>query len=122
VKEYELVVLYHPDLEVDIKSATDKVAKIIEGAKGEIVSEDDWGRRRLAYPIKKQNFAIYRVYDLKLPAVGPKVISDALNITDEVLRFLLVTVDLKQKAMIEEDKKREAEKGAEESEETKEEE
>jgi small subunit ribosomal protein S6 len=122
VKEYELVVLYHPDLEVDMKSATDKVAKIIEGAKGEIISEDDWGRRRLAYPISGQSFAIYRVYTLQLPATGPKVISDVLNITDEVLRFLLVTVDLKQKAMIEEDKKREAEKGAEDELETKEEE
>jgi small subunit ribosomal protein S6 len=125
VKEYELVVLYHPDLEVDMKSATDKVAKIIQGAKGEIVAEDDWGRRRLAYPIKKQGFAIYRVYTLQLPATAPKLISDILNITDEVLRFLLVTVDQKLKALIEEDKKRESErdeKDEKDDEETKEEE
>jgi small subunit ribosomal protein S6 len=106
VKEYELVVLYHPDLEVDMQSATDKVAKIIAGAKGEISLEDDWGRRRLAYPIKKQNFAIYRVYTLQLPTAAPKIISDILNITDEVLRFLLVKVDPKLQALIEEDKKR----------------
>jgi small subunit ribosomal protein S6 len=122
VKEYELVALYHPDLEVDIKAAADKVAKIITGAKGEIVGEDDWGRRRLAYAIKGQDFAIYRVYTLNLPADAPKIINDALNITDEVLRFLLVTVDQKQKAMIEEDKKRESEKDAEDNEEEKEEE
>lgn len=105
MKEYELVVLYHPDLEVDIKSATDKVAKIISNAKGEIVSEDDWGRRRLAYPISHQDFAIYRVYDLRLPPSAPKVVNDVLNITDEVLRFLLVKVDPKLKSLIEEDKK-----------------
>jgi small subunit ribosomal protein S6 len=121
VKEYELVVLYHPDLEVDMKSAADKVAKIISSAKGEIANEDDWGRRRLAYPIKKQDFAIYRVYNLQLPAAAPKIINDTLNITDEVLRFLLVSVDAKIKALIEEDKKRES-KGADNSNETKEEE
>jgi small subunit ribosomal protein S6 len=123
MKEYELVTLYHPDLEVDIKAATDKVAKIIEGAKGKIVAEDDWGRRKLAYPIKKENYAVYRVYTLELPATAPKIINDTLNITSEVLRFLLTTVDPKVKALIEEDKKREAERGTEEKEEeTKEEE
>ena len=122
MKEYELVVLYHPDLEVDIKAATDKVAKIIESAKGKIVAEDDWGRRKLAYTIKKENHAIYRVYTLELPATAPKIINDTLNITSEVLRFLLVSVDQKVKALIEEDKKRESEKGAEDKEEIKEEE
>jgi small subunit ribosomal protein S6 len=114
VKEYELVTLYHPDLEVDIKSAADKVAKIVEKAKGKIVAEDDWGRRKLAYPIKNQQYAVYRVYTLELPTSAPKVINDALNISGEVLRFLLVSVDPKVKILIEEDKKREAEKAAEE--------
>ena len=48
MKEYELVVLYHPDLEVDIKPATKKVAGIIEGAGGKILAVDEWGRRKLA--------------------------------------------------------------------------
>jgi ribosomal protein S6 len=122
VKECELVVLYHPDLEVDIKVATDKVAKIIEGAKGKIVAEDDWGRRKLAYTIKKEDYAIYRVYTLELPATAPRIINDTLNITNEVLRFLLVGVDPKAKALMEEDKKRESEKSAEDKKEEKEEE
>ena len=121
MKEYELVALYHPDLEVDMKSATEKVAKIIESAKGKIIAEDDWGRRKLAYPIKKEQYAVYRVYTLELPAEAPKIINDALNITSEVLRFLLVSVDPKMKALMEEDKKREKEKSA-EKEEVKEEE
>lgn len=104
MKEYELVVLYHPDLEVDIKPATDKVAKIIEGAKGKIVDENDWGRRKLTYPIKKETHAIYRIYTLELPSEAPKVINDTLNITNEVLRFLLTKVDPKIKAEVEREK------------------
>jgi small subunit ribosomal protein S6 len=107
LKEYELVVLYHPDLEVDLSRATDKVAKIIDGAKGKIVAEDDWGRRRLAYPIRRENHAIYRVYTLELPPAAPATINAALNITDEVLRFLLSKVDPKIKALMEEEKKAE---------------
>ena len=104
MKEYELVVLYHPDLEVDLKPATNKVAKIIEGAKGKIVSEDNWGRRKLTYPINKESHAIYRIYTLELPSEAPKVINDTLNITNEVLRFLLTKVDPKTKALVEKEK------------------
>jgi small subunit ribosomal protein S6 len=109
VKEYELVVLYHPDLEADMTQALDKVAGIITGAKGKIVAEDDWGRKKLAYKIAGENFAVYRVYTLELPATAPKIINDALNITNEVLRFLLSSIDPKIKALIEEEKARERE-------------
>jgi len=109
MKEYELVVLYHPDLEVDIAKATEKVAKIITGAKGKIVGTDDWGRKKLAYPIKGEKFAIYSIYTLELPATAPKKINDSLNITNEVIRFLLTSVDPKIKALIEEEEQREKE-------------
>ena len=107
MKEYELVVLYHPDIEADMTKATDKVAKIITGAKGKIVNQDDWGRKKLAYPIKGEKFALYSVYALELPAAAPAKINDALNITNEVLRFLLTSVDPKIKALIEEEEQRE---------------
>ena len=101
--------LYHPDLEVDMTKASGKVAKIITDAKGKIVSQDDWGRKKLAYPIKGEKFAVYGVYTLELPATAPKKINDALNITNEVIRFLLTSVDPKIKALIEEEEQREKE-------------
>jgi small subunit ribosomal protein S6 len=104
LREYELVVLYHPDLEADMTKALEKVSGIITGAKGKIIAEDDWGRRKLAYKIADQDFAVYRVYTLELPASAPKIINDALNITNEALRFLLTAVDPKVKALIDEEK------------------
>ena len=105
MKEYELVTLYHPDLEVDMSKPLDKVAKIIEGAGGKIISEEDWGRKKLAYQIAGENFAVYRLYTLELPAEAVARINDTLNITSEVLRFLLTKVDPKVKALMEEDQK-----------------
>jgi small subunit ribosomal protein S6 len=84
----------------------DKTAKIITESGGEIVSQDDWGRRRLAYKIKGEDFAVYRLFELKLPAEAVKKINDKLNITDEVLRFLLTKVDLRAKALLAEEKAR----------------
>ena len=110
MKEYELTVLIHPDLEADIEKPLAKVRDIVKSAGGEIVREDNWGKKKLAYAINKEDFAIYVYFDVKLPASAPLKISNTLNITEEVLRYLLVTVDEKGRALL-----AEAAKNAEES-------
>ena len=112
IKEYELTVLIHPDLEADIETPLTKVRDIIKNAGGEITSEDNWGKKKLAYRINKEDFAVYVYFDVKLPAEAPLKISNILNITDEVLRYLLV--DEKGRKAIEEDKKRAAQNDSDE--------
>lgn len=102
MKEYELTVLIHPDLEADIEKPLTVVRDIIKGAGGEITTEDNWGKKKLAYKINKQDFAVYVYMDVKLPATAPLKISNTLNITEEVLRYLLVTIDEKGRAALEE--------------------
>ncbi len=111
MKEYELSVLFHPDLEMNLDPALDKVTKIIESNGGKIVKAENEGKKRLAYSIKTQDFAVYYFFDVQLPAAAPAKISSTLNITDEVLRYLLVTVD-ERKAKLE--AKRKARKSDEE--------
>jgi len=95
MKEYELTVLIHPDLEVDIEAPLTKVRDLIKSAGGTITTEDNWGKKKLAYRIKNEGFAVYVYMDISLPSDAPLKISNTLNITDEVLRYLLVTVDEK---------------------------
>ncbi len=104
MKEYELTVLIHPDLESDIETPLKKVRALMTSNGGEIVKEDNWGKKRLAYRIKNEDFAVYVYFDVKLPADALLKISNTLNITDEVLRYLLVVVDLKGRKAIEEAK------------------
>jgi small subunit ribosomal protein S6 len=92
---YELAVLYHPDLEIDLEKASQKVAKIIVDNKGTINAEDNWGKRKLAYKIKNNDHAVYVFYNLYLPSPAIKKIEANLNITDEVIRFLITKVDSK---------------------------
>lgn len=95
MKNYELTVLIHPDLEVDLDAPLAKVRDIITSAGGVIAKEDNWGKKRLAYAIAKQDFAVYVYFDLQLPADAPLKISNTFNITEEVLRYLLVKQDEK---------------------------
>jgi len=104
VKEYELTVLIHPDLETDIEAPLNKVRDIVKDAGGKIIKEDNWGKKKLTYQIRKESFAVYVYIECELPAEAPLKISNTLNITDEVLRYLLVKADLKGRALLAESK------------------
>lgn len=93
MKNYELSVLFHPDLEMNLTPALDKVTSIIESAGGKVEKSENDGKKRLAYSVNGQDFAVYYYFDLSLPADAPARISSTLNITDEVLRYLLVRAD-----------------------------
>ena len=108
--QYEIAVLYHPDLEVDLSKAEEKVTKIITSAGGKIVNTDNWGKRKLAYNIKRQEHAIYVFYTVDMPAEGVKPVETTLNITDEVIRYLIVRPDLKAIAKAEAAKAEKAKK------------
>lgn len=108
MKEYELTVLVHPDLETDLDKALGKVRALITDNGGEITKEDNWGKKRLAYPINRQDFAVYVYFEVKLPAEAPLKISNVLNITDEVMRYLLVKFDDKTRQALVDQQKREA--------------
>lgn len=112
MNEYEVAVLYHPDLEIDLEKATTKVEKILTDNGGNVKNTDNWGKRKLAYPIKKNESAVYVIYTVEIPAQSVRKIEAILNITDEVIRFLITRPDLKAIAKAEALKAEKAEKAA----------
>jgi small subunit ribosomal protein S6 len=93
VRNYEIAIVLHPDLEIDIESATSKVEKIIDLAKGKVTKKDNWGKRKLAYPIKKQDWGIYVFYNVQLDPSAVAQIENTLRITEEVMRYLIVSLE-----------------------------
>lgn len=94
-KVYELTLLFHPDLEIDLEKPQKKVEKIIAENSGKIVKKDNWGKKKLAYLIKKQEFAVYEFMEVSVLPQNASKIQGLLNITDEVIRYLMVEKDLK---------------------------
>jgi small subunit ribosomal protein S6 len=95
LNQYEIAVLYHPDLEVDLSKAEERVTKIITDNGGKITATDNWGKRKLAYSIKGQEHAVYVFYTVEMPGENVNKVESTLNITDEVIRYLIVRPDLK---------------------------
>jgi len=110
--QYEIAVLYDPGLEVDLEKATTRVEKIFADNGAKVTNVDNWGKRKLAYPIKKHDMAIYVFYTIEMPGVNVQKLESILNITDEVIRFLITKTDLKAIAKAEAAKALKAEQAA----------
>lgn len=91
MSEYDLNVILVPGLnETQLQAEKDAINTQIERAEGEFVALDEWGARRLAYPIQKHNEGYYLIYRLKLAGESPKAIEAALRQRDNVMRVLVV--------------------------------
>lgn len=113
MNQYEIAILYDPDLEIDLDKATTRVEKIFTDNGGKIANVDKWGKRKLAYPIKNHETAVYVFYTVDMPGEGVAKVESTLNITDEVIRFLVTKPDLKAIAKAEAAKAEKAKKAAE---------
>lgn len=114
MQEYELTVLVHADLESEIENTLKALRSLVTDNGGEVKKEDNWGKKKLAYRIKNEDFAIYVSFELALPVDAPQKISTVLNITDYALRYLLVKVNEKERRKLAEAKKHSAETESEE--------
>jgi len=101
MNSYELAILFDPDLEIDLEQASNKVKTIIADNGGKVINEDNWGKRKLAYKIKNQEMAVYVFYTAEIDPKNVKQIETTLNITDEVIRFLITKPDTKAIAQAE---------------------
>jgi small subunit ribosomal protein S6 len=88
---YDLNLILDPSLsEAQIQIEKDAVATQLERAEGTVLQLDEWGMRRLAYPIRKGNEGYFLIYRLRLPVDKPKAIEAALRQRDNVMRVLVV--------------------------------
>ena len=93
MRKYEIATVLHPDLEIDIENATGKIEKIITSLGGKIDKKDNWGKRKLAYKINKQDWGIYVFYQVELDPSKVRGLDDRLRITEEVMRYLVVSLE-----------------------------
>lgn len=112
MSQYEIAVVYHPDLEAHLGKAEERVQKIIADNGGKVTNSDNWGKRKLAYAIKGNEHGVYVFYIVELPGEAVQKVESTLNITDEVIRFLITKVDLKAIAKAEAAKALKAEQAA----------
>ncbi len=88
---YELAVVTSDELpEKDKKEIFEKIEKKISDSKGTLTNTEEWPKRKLAYPIKKNTNAIFTFVQFEVDSKVPAEIRKELNISESVLRSLLI--------------------------------
>jgi small subunit ribosomal protein S6 len=94
MRMYETIIIVQPDLgEEETKALTAKVQEVISGMKGDFKRLEDWGARKLAYPINKFNRGRY--YFLRFDGDAPLIaeLERRLRLDDKVLRYQSVRIE-----------------------------
>jgi small subunit ribosomal protein S6 len=93
MRQYELMVIVHPDVAEDGLANTVDTIRDWASAAGEIVKIDNWGRRKFAYPIRKLQEGNYILFNVQLEPAAVAELERNLRLSEEVLRHLLVRLD-----------------------------
>ena len=90
MRDYEIMYIIKPDLEEEkVQAVVDKFSTLITDNKGEIVTADKWGKRRLAYEIKDYREGIYILVNFKGEPGTVKELDRLMKISDDILRFMI---------------------------------
>ncbi|MEI6100331.1 MAG: 30S ribosomal protein S6 [Eubacteriales bacterium] len=91
---YETLYILKPDLEDEKKDALiTKFSEIITNNGGEISKTDEWGKRRLAYPINYINDGYYVLTFFAAKTDLPAELERNFKISDDVIRYIVVNLD-----------------------------
>jgi small subunit ribosomal protein S6 len=92
--EYELVVVMNPEIpEEDVPAAIDRVTSAVTSRGGTIDEVQPWGRRKLAYPIRRHLEGNYILTNLKLDPARAHELESSFMISEDILRHLLIRKD-----------------------------
>ncbi|MGH2542209.1 MAG: 30S ribosomal protein S6 [Ardenticatenaceae bacterium] len=94
LRRYELYVVFQPELnDEQLEGRIERTNGFLTGNRGEIIEVVRKGKRRLAYPIERYNQGIDVVYQAYLPASSLETLERQLNLTEDVIRYLLLRRD-----------------------------
>jgi len=91
--KYELVCIVHPDLDENaFNGVVEKVRGWISESGGSIEKVDVWGRKRMAYHIRKQREGQYVLFTISLPPAATTELDRNLRFQESVLRYMITVV------------------------------
>ncbi len=94
MRKYEMMVILDPEVEErTVQPSLDQYLTVVKDDSGTVDKIDIWGRRRLAYPIKKRTDGIYAVVQFTSTSATAKELERQLSLNETVLRTKLLRPD-----------------------------
>ena len=92
--QYEMVFIIQPEMDEEpLAEVVEKISQTIVGLEGKVHQVEPWGKRRLAYTIKKYQDGFYFLMHMELPAQAVRSLERSLKLMEEVIRHLIVRTE-----------------------------
>ena len=98
MRHYEIVFIVHPDQSEQVPAMVERYRSMVTSRGGKIHRLEDWGRRQLAYQIKKVYKAHYVCMNIEIDNETLAELEHAFKFNDAVLRHLIIQTDEAQVA------------------------
>ena len=99
LRPYEILIIVDPrPIEEEVAALLTQLGENIKSLGAEVVKMENWGKRRLAYDIRKQREGTYAVYEVSAEPAMVKEFERQLRLNEQVLRFLSTQVPIRKKA------------------------
>jgi small subunit ribosomal protein S6 len=93
MRQYELIFIVHPDVEENVLTdIVDRIQSWITDDGGEIKNTELWGKKKLAYPIRKQNEGQYVLMHTNMSPTFGAELERNLRYLEPVMRYLLISI------------------------------
>lgn len=94
MRSYEVAYIADPELDDEqLEALEERVKSLIETASGKLVNVEHWGKRKLAYAIRKKSEGHYVIMDTELPPEAGNAIGRDLRLSEQIMRFLITLKD-----------------------------
>ena len=94
MRKYEIIFIAQPDLdEENLNAVIEKIKGWIADDKGEVVSIDNWGKKRMAYRIRKQRDGQYILITANMEPASVKNLSQNMRFVESIMRSMITVVE-----------------------------
>ena len=92
--KYELIFILQADLdEAALDAAVENIETLIKNNQGEIAKTDRWGKRKLAYPIRKMNEGYYVLVEFDYEPEAVAALKRTMGFNEQILRYSVIRID-----------------------------
>ena len=94
MRSYEIMFIAHPELDdTALNGLLDRAKGWVAATGGEVTQLDVWGRRRLAYPIRKQTEGQYVLMQAQMAGGATRELERNMRLAEQILRFQVIRTD-----------------------------
>lgn len=98
MRPYEVAIIIHPDLdEAAFKAMLDRIQEWIKNGGGSVQKVDLWGKKKLAYEIRKQTEGQYVFLETEMDPTFCSELERNLGLQESVMRYMITSIEVESK-------------------------